>query len=41
MPSLPRTGHVDVELLFADATVVRLEAAIEVVAPELEVRARD
>lgn len=41
LPALPRSGDVDVEVLFADASVIRLEAALEVVAPELEVRARD
>lgn len=41
LPSLPRAGMVDVEVSFADGTVVRLEDALEVVAPELEVRARD
>ena len=41
LPALPRTGVVDVEILFADASVIRLEGALEVVAPELEVRARD
>jgi hypothetical protein len=41
LPALPRAGEVDVEVLFADATTVRLPGSIEVVAPELEVRARD
>ena len=41
LPSLPRTGEVDVEVAFADGTVVRMERALEVVAPELDVRARN
>lgn len=41
LPSLPRTGVVDVEVAFADGTVVRMQRALEVVAPELDVRARN
>ena len=40
LPSLPRTGTVDVEVAFADGTVLRMDGALEVVAPELDVRAR-
>lgn len=41
LPSLPRTGTVDVEVAFADGTVVRMPGALEVVAPVLDVRARN
>jgi len=41
LPSLPRTGYVDVEVLFADDSTVHLPGALEVVAPKLNVRARD
>jgi hypothetical protein len=40
LPSLPRSGMVDVEVSFANGTAIRMEGALEVVAPELEVRAR-
>lgn len=41
LPTLPRTGSVDVEVLLEDDVVVRLPGALDVVAPELKVRARD
>lgn len=41
LPSLPRTGTVDVVVSFADGTVVRMADALEVAAPELDVRARN
>lgn len=41
LPALPRAGRVDVEVLFEDGTVARLERAIHIVALGLEVRARD
>jgi hypothetical protein len=37
---LPRTGWVDVEVLFADGTSIVMDEALEVLEPELEVRAR-
>jgi hypothetical protein len=41
LPSLPRTGQVDVEVEFADGTAIHIGNALEVVAPELDVRARN
>jgi hypothetical protein len=40
LPTLPRTGRVDVEVLFADGTTIVMDEALEVLEPELEVRAR-
>jgi hypothetical protein len=41
LPSLPRTGLVDVEVEFADGTSLGVPGGLEVVSPELAVRARD
>ena len=40
LPSLPREGMVEVELIHADESVERI-AGLEVIAPTLDVRARD
>jgi hypothetical protein len=41
LPTLPRTGWVDVEVAFADGTSIVMDEALEVLEPELEVRARN
>lgn len=41
LPSLPRTGRVDVEVEFADGTSIAVPGGLEVVSPEFAVRARD
>jgi hypothetical protein len=38
VPSLPRSGTVDVELVFADDERIKLEGALQVSAPSLEIR---